>query len=280
MHRSHSPFTARLTVLFTSITAVALGACQADGELARLGTARSGGDAVDDALSGADEGIDELASGAAGEVDDGAPESCNTCASISGFEGRCLSPGTTAAAGLGLLSQSLPQSTCADTDRCVPCFDPFTGETTGACGIACEAAPAQPAETFPTCCLTGGTDLGHCVPTEAVTPDQASSFGQAGCGTYDLCIPDVFAAGPRCPQPPAGLPIQAGELCTTSAAAQSGGGASAQGVCLPSCMPMAANAPIDVGQEACADGHRCVPCEQDGVPTGACTPTADCDGHS
>ena len=201
-----------------------------------------------------------------------------SCASLSSLEGRCLSlclPDVAAQA------DSLPQSTCPQTHRCAPCYDPFTGADTGACAISSDPGPAQPPETFPTCCLTGGIDIGHCVPAEALSPDEAAGFGQGACGTGDvLCVPDAFGIGPFCPQVPAGSPFQTGELCTTSALAQVGGGASAEGVCLPTCMPEVAAAPTAVGQEGCSAQHKCMPCVQNGVPTGACEPMPECDGGS
>jgi hypothetical protein len=200
-----------------------------------------------------------------------------SCDSLSGFEGRCLS---LCLPDIAAQADSLPQGTCPETHRCAPCYDPFTGVDSGACAISCDPGPAEPPATFPTCCMAGGTDIGHCVPSAAVPPEDATNFGQEACAADNLCVPDVFGIGPFCPQAPTGSPFQTGELCTTSALAQLLGGASAEGVCLPSCMPEVAAAPAVVGQEGCSADHKCVPCAQNGAPTGACEPMAECGGGS
>ena len=77
----------------------------------------------------------------------------NTCASIAGVEGRCLS---TCLPAVAARAATLPQSGCAVNERCMPCFDPTASDPnapTGACSLACDA-PAQPPVLL-TCPWTG-----------------------------------------------------------------------------------------------------------------------------
>src|SRR6185295_6433086 len=64
-----------------------------------------------------------------------------TCKSVSGVEGRCLSRCLPEVASQ---AAQLPQDICADTEACVPCYDPLEGTDTGACKISCDTGPAGP----------------------------------------------------------------------------------------------------------------------------------------
>jgi hypothetical protein len=81
-----------------------------------------------------------------------------TCVAFAGTtaEGRCLSSCLPDIAA----QPSLAQSTCAATQRCAPCTDPFTGASTGVCTLSCDA-PQSPPFTFPGCC----SGAGRCVPS-------------------------------------------------------------------------------------------------------------------
>jgi hypothetical protein len=63
------------------------------------------------------------------------------CRSVGDTEGRCLSLCIPQVADQ---ADFLPQTTCADTERCAPCYDPRTGEDTGACNQGCDTGPTEP----------------------------------------------------------------------------------------------------------------------------------------
>lgn len=193
-----------------------------------------------------------------------------TCTSIAGIEGRCMS---TCLPEIGEQAAVLPQDTCAPTERCVPCCDPFTGEDTGACSQSCDTGPAQACgePAFETCC---DDDSGHCIPTEML-PEEAKEglrpcgesgggddwggggddWGDGGGGqeAESYCVPDVM-------QDPnfAGAACQGNMLMGEYA-----------GVCLPLCLNIQMSFMLDVAD--CPDGYTCAPCSNPltGEPTGA-----------
>jgi len=182
-----------------------------------------------------------------------------TCASIAGFEGRCLSdclPEVAAQAAM------LPKDVCAAGELCVPCYDPVEGTATGACSFSCDTGPAEPAQTLPDCCGGEGT----CVPTQSVPPEHADDFGADTCPTSSalVCVPHAFLSGPYVPA-----------LCTPSTLIYLFTGQDV-GACMKTCMPGVASAPY-VDQGECAGDELCIPCfDQQGAPTGACETTAAC----
>jgi len=172
----------------------------------------------------------------------------DTCVSVAGAEGRCLSRCLPEVIEQEAL---LPQSTCAATAACVPCFNPLDGLETGACGLSCDPGPTQPPVVLPKCCDGRGT----CVPPEAAG-DQADQLGEDTCPEDGglLCAPDDIIAGTFVAAP-----------CTTGGLI--GGGA--PGACLPDCL--GAVDTILVSQGTCVDGYKCAPCEGPfGGDTGAC----------
>jgi hypothetical protein len=112
------------------------------------------------------------------------PQACVVAAL--GAEGRCLSECLPAVAEQADL---LEQDGCAEAHRCVPCFDPLSGEPTGACTFEGDSGPAQPPLTLPACCA----GLGRCTPRAYLTPDEAATFGSEGCeSALDwLCVSPV-----------------------------------------------------------------------------------------
>lgn len=173
------------------------------------------------------------------------------CPSVGDVEGRCLSsclPEVQAQAAL------LPQSTCAASELCVPCFDPLTGEDTGACRLSCDPGPAGGPETLPSCCGGQGT----CVPPDAAG-DDADQLGQDECTDDLLCAPNVFIEGMFVPQ-----------TCETGFISLIFGEDYEPGVCLPDCLPAVDN--FLIGQDGCLDGFVCAPCLDPltGEPSGAC----------
>ncbi len=191
----------------------------------------------------------------------------DTCESIAGSEGRCVS---TCLPQVSEQIDLLPQSSCASTHRCVPCFDPLTGEATGACGLSCDPGPASPPTTLPGCC----EGLGTCVPKGLVPADQIDQLGVDVCPEEDglICAPTSLLPG---------VPPPAGDLtnqeCNTSFLFQLAMGFDStykHGVCLPVCIPEVGDAPFPIGSGSCDDDRfNCIPCndpQNNGAPTGAC----------
>lgn len=169
------------------------------------------------------------------------------CRSVGDTEGRCLAsclPDVETQASL------LPQDTCADTHLCAPCYDPFSGDSTGTCEINGDA-PTEPPSTFPTCCPTDGTDRGTCVPESIVDPGTASSLTQQECNTDWLCAPTEKALDPSFTFP----------ACEA--------GLFGNGACLPDCFVTSSWAFLFT-QGTCGTGERCVACSVFGSSTGAC----------
>lgn len=170
------------------------------------------------------------------------------CTSISGAVGRCLSDCIGAVASLGTF---LPQDTCPDGEKCAPCADPRTGESTGACTLACDTGPQEPNVTFERCC---SDDSGICVPPDIVDETQASALAQGTCGADTLCAPEVFADSSFTPA-----------KCTSVAGAE--------GRCISTCVDLVAREQELLPQDTCADDELCAPCTdpRTGELTAACT---------
>ena len=173
-----------------------------------------------------------------------------TCRSIADAEGRCVSiclPDVAAQMDL------LPQGSCGDDERCVPCYDPTTGEETGACGLACDPGPTEPPVMLTPCC----GDLGTCIPSDSVPADQRDQLGMDACTAGALCVPDALATGTP---PPACRSV-----------------ADAEGRCLPRCLPDVEAQADMLPQDSCADAHLCVPCYDpiSGEATGSCSLNGD-----
>ncbi len=175
-----------------------------------------------------------------------------TCRSLNDAEGRCVSlcvPQVQAQAGF------LPTATCQSDERCAPCFDPTTGESTGACNLACDPGPTEPPKTFTKCC--GG--IGSCVPTSAVPTDLQSKLGADSCvGTDELCAPDDFVD-----------PTFKPATCRSVS--------NAEGRCIPACVPQVASQASFLPKDSCPDEHLCAPCfdPTTGEDTGSCTLNGD-----
>jgi hypothetical protein len=174
----------------------------------------------------------------------------DSCESIAGAEGRCLPACLPSVASQ---ADRLPRADCAQGELCAPCFDPITGENTGACNLEGDEPEDDPV-SFPTCCDDGmGEDLGTCVPTALVPAEQASLLGQDSCAAENLCAPTPIAAGTYQPQ-----------------ACESWGGA--EGRCLPACLPAIAAQAQQLTQDSCDQGELCAPCFDplSGESTGSC----------
>jgi hypothetical protein len=173
-----------------------------------------------------------------------------TCRSAGGGEGRCLPDCLPA---LAEQRDFLPRSTGGEGELCAPCYDPRTGEDSGACRQNGDM-PAEPPFTFPACC----EDRGTCVPMELVPEDRRMSLSMESCpgGMGYLCVPDVFLDDP----------MHRFESCTTDGII--GGGE--PGACVLSCL-LGFRAFL-LSQSTCQDYERCAPCIDpiSGMPSGAC----------
>jgi hypothetical protein len=179
------------------------------------------------------------------------PTSCDPFPG-SGAPGRCLSECLPSVA-TEVASGTLVQATCAAGDYCVPCNDPFTGASTGACTLGCDTPPPTPF-TFPTCCNDGGGNLtGTCVPTAQVPSSEQSEVNQSGNGNSAgcpdsaaqyLCVPDEYLPPPYNSIALQNCPATFLNLC---------------GVCVSECI---VNSELGIlGPSDCAANHKCVPCD-------------------
>jgi hypothetical protein len=177
------------------------------------------------------------------------PTSCDPFPG-SGAPGRCLSDCLPAVIKE---ESTLVQSTCGAGQYCVPCNDPFTGASTGACTLGCDTPPPTPF-TFPKCCNDGaGTLTGTCVPTAQVPSSEQSEVNQSGNGNSSpcpssgasyLCVPDEYLPAPYNSIALQGCPATFLNLC---------------GVCVSECI---VNSELGIlGSSDCAADHKCVPCD-------------------
>lgn len=174
-------------------------------------------------------------------IDRSAPAACS---SISDVEGRCLPD------CLSLVAAEegrLPRASCGEHERCAPCFDPLSGEATGACNLPGDSGPREDAHTFQVCC--GGK--GHCLPSEFVPETQREGLAQDDCQAAQLCAPQTSTSG------------AAAKSCSSVSGAE--------GRCLPSCLPLVAAQP-GLPRSFCEEQERCAPCFDPftGADTGAC----------
>jgi len=118
-----------------------------------------------------------------------------SCVAYGQSEGRCLPKCLPDVAGD---ADRLDRSTCDEASVCVPCFDPLTGESTGACNRTGDA-PTQPASLFGECC--GGK--GRCIPTGAIEDDLESRLGPTAVRrTPTACACPIYGSTPsRKPRP-------------------------------------------------------------------------------
>ena len=162
------------------------------------------------------------------------------CASLGGAEGRCMS---LCVPSVREKRDQLPQDVCEEGDLCAPCYDPFTGESTGACDASVCDAPVEAPYVFEPCCRGKGGGL--CIPREAVPDDSEESLGEDSCtGTSqdDVCVPTGFEEDDFAPP-----------TCTNSVGAE--------GRCLPTCVPLVGTVGAVFLRNDCPETYqRCVPC--------------------
>jgi hypothetical protein len=174
------------------------------------------------------------------------PKSCD---SLDGAEGRCVS--TCVGGPVAKQKDRLPTAGCAANEVCAPCYDPVTGDDTGACKINGDT-PAKPKYTFAKCCAptTGsGTPAGVCV-APALAGSQAEILQQDKCASGKLCAPVKKAQDPTFKF----------AKCNSLLGA---------GVCVNSCIVGPSQAAI-LSRASCAADELCAPCEVLGSTTHAC----------
>ena len=174
-----------------------------------------------------------------------------SCTSLLGNEGRCVS---TCLPDIAAQADRLPKDVCAEGELCAPCYDPTTGDSTGACTVSCDPGPTEAPTLYPECC----NGLGSCVPESLVPADQKGQLGSDGCSTAgDVCAPKILAGGDK------------------PAACASVDGA--EGRCLPACLPAVAAQADKLPQDVCQTGELCAPCYDPltAQATGSCSINGD-----
>jgi hypothetical protein len=162
-------------------------------------------------------------------------------------EGRCSS---TCIEAVESQASELSQVTCASGDLCAPCWNPFTGVSTGACSLGCDK-PAKSVFTFPTCCAYMGTNQGTCLPSSLIPSAEQGSLEANTCPSDAsdpadyLCVPNEYL-----PTPPAGYTV---ETCTT--------GLGAAGACVSNCANTGLGG-IGASQGTCPANHICISCAE------------------
>jgi hypothetical protein len=171
-----------------------------------------------------------------------------SCRSLGDREGRCLPECLPDVQKRG---DELQRGSCDENERCVPCFDPLTGDDTGACKIGADAEPSEPSKPFASCC----EEQSRCLPTELVPDETRSRFNADGCDEENtLCVPQAFVSDPNF------TPASCRSLLDL------------EGRCLPACLPEVAAQSARLPQSTCDDGQLCAPCFDpiSGALTGAC----------
>lgn len=177
------------------------------------------------------------------------------CSSLAGIEGRCTS---TVILQVDAEKDSIPQDSCDANERCTPCFDPLTNKETGACRqVSCDAPKTMP-KPLPTCCATGGKNLGLCMPTASLPAAAASGLEQKECPAANSCIPaEEMAAGFVHPK------------CTGSSLL-----GQYDGVCISNCVKKDFLTNLGTARGSCSAESFCAPCKN--PLTGAATGAPNC----
>lgn len=174
-----------------------------------------------------------------------------SCTSTNGAEGRCLSP---CIPRVGSQASLLPKDSCRGTDLCAPCFDPRTGENTGACNQGCDPGPTQAPKVFAHCC----SDRGRCVPPD-LAGSNAANLRKDTCSDDDVCAPIALID-----------PLFRPKACSSID--------NAEGRCLSTCLGGAVAQQLErLPTQGCGSDEVCAPCFDPitGEDTGACTINGD-----
>jgi hypothetical protein len=207
------------------------------------------------------------------------------CTSLNNAQGVCLSVCIPQVAQYQAI---LPQDNCDPDERCAPCVNPLTQQSSGACqlgqgsgagnctggaggdastppppprqdaAVACPytGPPLLDPSSLPSCDPSGGA---HCLQASLVPPAEAAKLGPCP-NNGGLCVPDVFieSDGNFIPK-----------TCTSVAGAE--------GRCLEEVIPQVAAQSSQLPVDLCQSFERCVLCFSplDGSDTGACRLSCD-----
>jgi hypothetical protein len=263
--------------------------CEKQGGRAHCAAAKLVDEGLRKDLSPCDDGVGGAASGASGGYcvpDDllarAGRHQPASCVSVGGREGRCLSVCVKSVADQ---RDTLPRASCAEDERCTPCYDPRTGLGTGACTVGPCDRPKDPPRQFEACGAAGGDAL--CVPADLVPAKDRCYFDAKGCGAgcrepATLCVPrKVIDAGPT---------FQ-GKKCTASLSgylalfltvfqnpfdAMNKLRDYSDGCCISKCLPNVRAQASLLSSSGCDADEVCAPCfdptklAEGKVPTGAC----------
>jgi hypothetical protein len=179
-----------------------------------------------------------------------------TCSSIDNVEGRCLHEAIPQVASQ---KSQLPQATCKSYERCVPCYNPLDGTSTGACKLSCDPGPKNPPKQFTACCTPehATTTQGKCLPTSMIPSTEQSNLDVHECVKgQELCVPTEM------------IPTTFKPTACTGSTLLTG---SYTGVCLSTCLKFGFFQSLGIAQGSCDDIHECAPCTNPltGQPTGA-----------
>jgi hypothetical protein len=178
------------------------------------------------------------------------------CASIGGGEGRCTSR---VFPDIDKQKDALPKDVCDESERCAPCWDPITGNETGACrSVACDApTPSKPKVVFGECCKESGKARGRCVPSATMPQEGRDGLEIKECkGEEERCVPQEQLT-----------PGYVNPKCKASAFF----GGEYDGVCISDCVKKDFLTNLGTSQGNCTTGFFCAPCKNPltGAPTGA-----------
>ena len=180
------------------------------------------------------------------------PASCRTAAWDS--EGRCLWECLPAVAER---VAQLSRDGCDGGQLCVPCYDPLTGQPSGACAVNGDAPKAAP-QLAPYCC----EERGRCIPESLIPASSVAQFGNEGCEkTSTRCVAPATLLDPE---------PSAARSCHDPRT-------SAAGRCLPACLPEVSKRAASLVRAECDSAELCVPCFDPltGDMTPACTQPGD-----
>lgn len=194
------------------------------------------------------------------------PKACHGETGAASLEGRCLPSCFLLGTPTALL---LTSSDCGADEACGACYDPVTGEATGACSLQPADRPKEPAPApFKPCGVYDdvGPSAGVCMPkvlAHASNNPVVDLLPRDVCSDAEVCMPNLKAANhTACFKP-----------CETSALVQAAG--SKEGGCIPPYIAAFTNpeAIIFLDQDTCAAGELCAPCldpTKDFAVSGAC----------
>jgi hypothetical protein len=184
------------------------------------------------------------------------------CVSLENAEGRCLS---TCIPSVNSQMDTLPKDTCAENERCAPCWNPIDGADTKACSQGCDTGPPAEKVVFAKC----GADKGISVPKAIVPTEFGSNVPQADCTKTDYVCAPIEKAKDFNYNFPVCTPTSLGGILGMPAPNGQKGG------CVPAYIIPTDQQPLLL-QDGCPTGEICAPCTNPlsmptaNAPTGAC----------